>query len=88
MGSVTAYRVTVETFVLNPRAAREVEGLSLMFGGQLALAEAFAPQPDVLVTAPELKSEHVVCIECATPALALSQQANEREEAAKKEKSS
>lgn len=47
-GGITFRVVRVSMAVVSPRAAREVMGLSMMFGGALGLAEAMAPEADAV----------------------------------------
>lgn len=63
------YVVRVSTAMVNPRAARQVVGLSMMFGGAMGLAEAMAPDPEnaVLILGDQdkaLLSEFHLCLDC------------------------
>lgn len=63
------YVVRVSTAIVNPAAARQVMGLSMMFGGAMGLAEAMAPQPEkaVLIVGdeePSCMSEFHLCLDC------------------------
>lgn len=63
------YVIRISHAMVNPRAARQVVGLDLMFGGALGIAEAMAPDADGAVTIvgdkePSLMTELHVCFEC------------------------
>ena len=59
------YVLRVSQAIFNAQAANEVLGLTTMVGGSLDLAEAMAPQPEVIMVlgdeVPALMTEFVVC---------------------------
>lgn len=68
-GFATFYVVEVSQALLVPHAGNQVLGLTQMFRGSVALAEVFAPEPDVVNVMgdedPELSTELLLCPECA-----------------------
>lgn len=62
------YVLRVSQAAFNAQAANEVLGLTGMFGGSLDLAEAIAPQPEVVMVlgdeVPALMTEFVICQTC------------------------
>jgi hypothetical protein len=62
------YVVRFSMAMISPHAANGVMGLTQMFGGNLALAEAMAPEPDCVKVLgdeePDLMTEVNICQEC------------------------
>ena len=62
------YVVRSSLAIFKPAAANQVLGLTQIFQGALGLAEAMAPDPDVVLVAgdeqPELLEELLICGEC------------------------
>lgn len=60
---LTAYRVTIDHLLFNPRAIQRQHGLEQMLGGNAAIAHAMGPQEPM---AESLSTESLlVCQECA-----------------------
>jgi hypothetical protein len=62
------YVVRFSMAMISPRAANGVMGLAQIFGGNLALAEVMAPEPDCVKVMgdeePELMTEINICQSC------------------------
>lgn len=62
------YVVRFSLAIFKPQAVNQVLGLTQMFGGALGLAEAMAPESDVVIVAgdqePQLMNELLVCMDC------------------------
>lgn len=62
-GSPTAYRVTIDHLIFNPRAIQRQHGLEQMLGGNAALAHAMGTQE--AMAEPVTSETVLVCQECA-----------------------
>lgn len=77
--------VRCSTALVSPRSAREVLGVSAIFGGALGLAEVMAPDADGAVVVlgdrePALTTELLLCMDCyATAAVSLAELMGRRE---------
>lgn len=72
--SLGFYRVGVDYMVLDPSAIQQRAGLEMMLGGNVAIADAMGPDPDIAHTMSKT-GDVLVCLECAMtlPIAALSE---------------
>ena len=59
------FKIETTPLLLDAIAARQVEGMNMMRGGNLNIAEAFVPSADVLKEQPEHATTEYFCTHCA-----------------------
>lgn len=59
------FKIEVTPLFLDVQAARQIEGLTMMMGGALGIAEVLGPSPDVLKEQSEHKTIEYYCTHCA-----------------------
>lgn len=60
------FKIELTPIQLDQRAAQQTEGLTMMFGGALQLAEIMGPDPEVLKEDATMKTQTHVCFYCLT----------------------
>ena len=78
---LTAYRLTVDSLILEQRAVQQFGGMAMFFGGNEALAELFAPDPELYKCFG--RNEALICFDCymrAPPAEVMEAARERREE--------
>lgn len=59
------FKIEMTPLMLDLRAAQQIEGMTMMMGGALGIAEVLGPDPDVLKEMPETKTTSYLCTHCA-----------------------
>ena len=60
------FKIELTPLVLDQVAARQTEGMTMMLGGALAIAEVMVPNPEVLKEDEKMKTCTYVCFHCMT----------------------
>ena len=60
------FKIELTPLVLDKVAAQQTEGMAMMFGGHLAIAEAMVSNPEVLKEDEATKTQTYLCFQCMT----------------------